>query len=169
LPAIVNWPARIKPALVSEPLHHVDVMPTLLALAGGKGDPDKPFDGKDATATILDGKPSPHDDILINVEAFRGAIRKGKWKLVKIALMPGKRELYDLEADPGEQENVADKHPDVLNELEARLLAYAKLQKPSEWMKAQIDFLGFQGETVLDPDYNIDRGLPTEKPLLPKK
>lgn len=169
LPAIVNWPARIKPAVVNEPLHHIDVMPTLLALAGGKGDPARPFDGKDATATILEGKPSPHDDILINVEAFRGAIRKGKWKLLKIALMPGKTELFDLENDPGEKENVADKHPDVVKDLEARLLAYARQQKPSEWMKAQIDFLGFQGETVLDPDYNIDRGLPTEKPAFPKK
>jgi arylsulfatase A-like enzyme len=155
--------------VVTEPLHHVDVMPTLLALAGGKGDPTKPFDGRDATATISESKPSPHEDILINVEAFRGAIRKGKWKLIKIAILPRKTELFDLEKDPGEQENVADKHPDVVTDLEARLLNYARQQKMSEWMKAQIDFLGFQGETLLDPDYNIDRGLPTEKPVIPKQ
>ena len=168
LPAIVNWPAKLKPAVVNEPLHHVDVMPTLLALAGGKGDPDQPFDGKDATATIAEGKPSPHEDILINVEVFRGAIRKGKWKLIKVAILPGKTELFDLENDPGEKENVADKHPEVVKDLEARLLAYAKQQKMSEWLKSQVDFLGFQGETVLDPGYNIDGGLPTEKPALPK-
>jgi hypothetical protein len=46
------------------------------------------------------GKPSPHDDLLINVEAFRGAIIKGQWKLVKFALLPGKAELFDLKADP---------------------------------------------------------------------
>ena len=51
LPAIMNWPAKLKPAAVNEPLHHVDVMPTLLALAGGRGDPAKPFDGKNAWAT----------------------------------------------------------------------------------------------------------------------
>jgi hypothetical protein len=33
------------------------------------------------------GAPHPHEDILINVEAFRGC--KGNWKLVKIALLPG--------------------------------------------------------------------------------
>ena len=169
LPAIVNWPAKLQPSVVNEPLHHVDVMPTLLALAGGTGDPAKPFDGKDAMATIGEGKPSPHEDILINVEAFRGAIRKGKWKLIKVALLPGKTELFDLEKDPGEKENVADQHPDVLKDLTARLLTYAKQQKMSEWMKAQTDFLGFQGETLLDPGYNIDRGLPTEKPVIPKK
>jgi arylsulfatase A-like enzyme len=169
LPAIVNWPARLKPSVVNEPLHHVDVMPILLALAGGTGDPTKPFDGKDAMDTIGEGKPSPHEDILINVEAFRGAIRKGTWKLIKVALLPGKTELFDLEKDPGEKENVADKHPDVLKDLESRLLTYAKQQKMSEWMQAQTDFLGFQGETLLDPGYNIDRGLPTEKPVIPQK
>jgi arylsulfatase A-like enzyme len=167
LPAFANWPAKIRPAVVNEPLHHVDVMPTLLALAGGKGDPSRPFDGKDATATILNGQPTPHDDILINVEAFRGAIRKGKWKLIKTALMPGKTELFDLEKDPGEKENVASRNPAVARDLEARLLAYAKQQKMSEWLKSQVDFLGFQGETVFDQGYNVDRGSPNEKPALP--
>jgi arylsulfatase A-like enzyme len=167
LPAIVNWPAKIKPAVVHEPLHHVDLMPTLLALVGGKADLDHPLDGKDATATIMEGKPSPHDDILINVEAFRGAIRKGKWKLVKRALLPEVTELFDLTADPSEKTNVADNFPEVAQDLESRLVAYAKQQKMSEWLKSQVDFLGFQGETTLDPDYNIDAGLPTEKLALP--
>jgi arylsulfatase A-like enzyme len=167
LPAIVNWPAKIKPAVVTEPLGHIDVMPTLLAIAGGKGDPTKPFDGKDAWATITEGKPSPHEDIVINVEAFRGAIRKGKWKLIKVATLPGKTELFDLESDPGEKESIADKHPDVAADLESRLMAYAKQQKMSLWLKSQVDFLGFQGETFLDPGYNVDGGLPTEKPALP--
>jgi arylsulfatase A-like enzyme len=169
LPAIVNWPAKLKPAVVDEPLHHVDIMPTLLNLAGGKGSPDHPFDGKDATATIADGKPSPHEDILINVEAFRGAIRKGNWKLIKVATLPGKTELFDLAKDPGEKKNVAADRPDVVSDLESRLMAYAREQKMSEWLKSQVDFLGFQGETVLDPGYDTDGGLPTEKPTLPKK
>ena len=70
----------------------VDVMPTVLALAGAEGSPDHPFDGKDMWPTLCrTGQPSHRTtDILINVEAFRGAIRKGNWKLVKIALLPGK-------------------------------------------------------------------------------
>ena len=66
----------------------VDVMPTVLALAGAHGSEDHPFDGKDIWQTLAEGASSPHEDILINVEAFRGAIRKGNWKLVKIALLP---------------------------------------------------------------------------------
>jgi arylsulfatase A-like enzyme len=169
VPTIFNWPARLKPAIVDEPLHVVDIMPTVLALAGAKANPpDKPLDGKDIWPTIAQGKPSPHDDILVNVEAFRGAIIKGRWKLVKIALLPGKTELFDLGADPGEKNDVAAANPEIVRDLEARLLAYARQQKPSEWLKAQPDYLGAQGKTVLDPDFDIDDGgLPQMKMVLP--
>ncbi len=112
---------------------------------------------------------SPHEDVLMNVEAFRGAIRKGQWKLIKVAALPGKTELYDVVQDPSEKENVAEKNPEVVKDLEARLLGYAKQKKMSEWLKSQVDFLGFQGETFLDPGYSTDGGLPTEKPVLPEK
>ena len=169
-PTIFNWPAKLKPYVVNEPLHMVDIMPTALALAGAKASPDKPLDGKDVWATVAEGKPSPHDDILVNVEAFRGAIIKGKWKLVKIALLPGKTELFDLTADPGEKNDVAGQNPEVVRDLESRLIAYAKEQKMSEWLKAQPDYLGAQGKTIFDPDFDIDDGgLPREKTVMPKK
>jgi arylsulfatase A-like enzyme len=167
---IFYWPGKLDPRLVNEPLAMVDIMPTVLVLAGAQGSPDHPFDGKDIWPTVAAGQPSPHDDILINVEAFRGAIRKDNWKLVKIALLPGKTELFDLSKDPGEQNNVADQFPEIASDLEARLIAYAKEKKPSEWIKAQPAFLGAQGKTIFDPDFDIDdAGLPQEKPSLPSK
>jgi arylsulfatase A-like enzyme len=164
--AFANWPGHLQPGTVTAPLHMVDIMPTLLALAGGKGSPDHPMDGKDIWPTLTSGAPSPNEDILINVEAFRGAVRKGDWKLLKIALLPGKTELFDLSKDPGETTDVATQHPDIAADLEARLLAYAKQQRPSEWIKAQPAFVGSQGHTVFDPDFDIDDGgLPHEKPI----
>ena len=168
VPTIVNWSGRLRPAVINEPLHMVDLMPTLLALAGARGSSERPFDGKDIWPTLSAGQPSPHEDILINVEAFRGAIRKGDWKLFKMALLPGKVELFNLARDPGEKNNVADQQPDIVNDLEARLLRYAREQAPSEWIKAQPAFLGAQGRTVFDPDFDIDDGgLPHEKTLMP--
>jgi arylsulfatase A-like enzyme len=168
VPMIANWPGRLKPAVVREPLHMVDLMPTFLSLAGASGSSDRPFDGRDIWPTLSEGRPSPHEDVLINVEAFRGAIRKGDWKLVKIALLPGRVELFNLAQDPGEKNNLAEQHPDIVRDLEARLLGYAREQKPSEWIKAQPAFLGAQGHTIFDPDFDIDDGgLPHEKPLLP--
>jgi len=170
VPAFANWPGVLKPATVNGPVHMVDIMPTLLGLAGGKGSADHPFDGKDVWPSWAEGKPSPHEDLLITVESFRGAVRKGDWKLVKVALLPGKTELFNLAKDPGETTDVAAQHPDVVNDLESRLLAYAKEQKPSEWIKAQPAFLGAQGKTIVDPDFDIDdAGLPHERAALPRR
>ena len=104
VPAIVNWPGKLKAAVVNEPLHMVDIMPTLLAIAGGKGSDDHPFDGKDIWATLAEGKPSPHDEILINVEAFRGAIRKGDWKLVRHGHLPGQDRALQPRRRPGRED-----------------------------------------------------------------
>jgi len=42
--------------------------------------------------------------------------------------------------------------------------------EPSEWIKAQPAFIGEQGKTVLDPDFDIDdAGLPHEKAQLPNR
>ena len=106
VPTIFYWPAKLKPRIVNEPLDMVDVMPTVLALAEAKGSPDHPFDGKNIWPTLAEGQASPHEDILINVEAFRGAVRKDNWKLIRIALLPGKTGLFDLSKDPGEHENL---------------------------------------------------------------
>ena len=169
VPTVFYWQGKLKPAVVNAPTGMVDVMPTVLTLAGAKGSPDHPFDGKDIWPMVAEGKPSPHEDYLINVEPFRGAVRKGDWKLVKIALLPGRTELFDLAKDPGEKNNVADQFPEIVNDLSARLLTYAKEQKPSLWIKVQPVFLGAQGKTIFDPDFDIDdSGLPHEKVLLPK-
>lgn len=170
VPAIWHWPAKLKPQVVNAPVGHVDIMPTLLAITGASGSDSHPFDGKNIWATLTEGKPSPHEEYLINVEAIRGAIRKGKWKLVVWATLPGKIELFDIVKDPSEKENLADKNPEIVHDLQSRLLAYAKEQKPSEWIKAQPQYLGSQGKTILDPDYDVDdSGLPHEKPNLPTK
>jgi arylsulfatase A-like enzyme len=168
VPSIISWPKEFTPRVVSEPLHHVDLMPTLLGIAGIASPPAHPFDGRDATATLRDGAPSPHDNILLNVEPYRGAVRKGDWKLVKLALLPGRTELFNLAEDPSETTNVAASHPQVVAELEALLLEYARQQSPSQWLRVQPAFLGPQGKTVFDEGYDIDDGgLLHEAPVLP--
>jgi arylsulfatase A-like enzyme len=168
VPGIVYWPGMLAPRVVTAPLHMTDVMPTLLALAGGKGDSAHPFDGHDIWGTLFEGAAPADAEVLINAEAFRGAIRVGDWKLVKVALLPGRTELYNVVTDPGETTDVAATNPLIVADLEARLLAYAAEQKPSEWLKAQPAFVGAQGKAIFDADYDIgEDGLPTEKPALP--
>ena len=83
--------------------------------------------------------------------------------------LPGRTELFHLVDDPGETTNLADVHRDIAQDLEARLIDYARQMRPAEWIRAQPSFLGAQGETVFDPDFDIDDcGLPHEKAVLPQ-
>ena len=56
-----------------------------------------------------------------------------------------------------------------MSDLSARLDAYAKEMKPSLWIKARPAFLGAQGKTIFDPDFDVDdSGLRHEKAKLAK-
>ena len=89
---------------------------------------------------------------------------------MKIALLPGKTELFDLTADPGGRTTSPRRTRRSFAIWRPRLIAYAKQQKMSEWLKAQPDYLGAQGKTVFDPDFDIDDGgLPHQKSVLPRE
>jgi arylsulfatase A-like enzyme len=120
--SLVNWPGRIKPGtVVDQMIHVVDYFPTLLDLAGANHSKSKPLDGFDVWQTISEGKPSPRDEIIYNVEMFRGAVRKGDWKLVWRATLPSRLELFNLAQDPSEKVNVADQNPGKVQELQNRI------------------------------------------------
>lgn len=134
--AFAAWPGRIQPGtVVNEPLHIVDWYPTLLKLAGASVRPQASIDGRDAWPTITAGKPSPHDEILVNATPHTGAIRVGPWKLIlngdyndvwdaergtQRASARETVELFNLAEDPSEQKNLADAHPAKVKELRAR-------------------------------------------------
>jgi arylsulfatase A-like enzyme len=85
--ACASWPGKI-PAngTVSEPLHAVDVYPTVLKLAGADvtaaGKQQLPVDGIDAWPAIAGGAKLPERAILLNATPVNGAVRMGRWKLI---------------------------------------------------------------------------------------
>ena len=135
VPAVAVWPGVVKAgAVVKEPLHIVDMYPTLLKLAGAKLEQTLPIDGRDAWPTITEGKPSPHEDILLNVTPATGAIRCGDWKLLYNGSIGANNagpvdkkvfELFNLSEDPYEKNNLVDKYPQKFQELKHRLEQYA--------------------------------------------
>ncbi len=136
VPATATWPGVLKAgAVVQEPLHIVDMYPTLIKLAGGNHKQPLPLDGRDAWPTIAEGKASPHEDILLNVTPANGAIRCGDWKLVHNgdigANSTGEKagqnvfELFNLAEDPYEKNDLSEKNPQKLRELKRRLKSYA--------------------------------------------
>ena len=140
VPAIFSWPGHHEPgSSVSEPLHLVDVYPTLLRLAGADPEQDQPVDGLDAFATIAEGAPGPHEMIVHNVTPWSGAVRMGRWKLVhnggvQANATKGPKqdtwELFDIVADPSESQDVSADHEGVVAELTKRLEALRAEQAP---------------------------------------
>jgi arylsulfatase A-like enzyme len=124
--ALANWPGRIAPGtVVDKPLHIVDMYPTLTGLAGAKASRAKPLDGRDAWATIAANAPSPRDEVAIDIEPFRAAVRQGDWKLVWQATLPSKVELFNLAQDPGEKKDLAAANPEKVAELQRRIQVLA--------------------------------------------
>ena len=131
VPAVMKWTSRLKANHdVNEPLHIVDLFPTLLKLASVAPNGSKPLDGKDVWPTIADGEPSPHEFILHNATPFCGAIRMGDWKLIHNgsvaanATNPPKKEtweLFNIAKDPSEKENRRQSRPKVFARLKAKL------------------------------------------------
>ncbi|MCX5496703.1 arylsulfatase [Kaistia dalseonensis] len=119
--SLANWPGKIKPGTVVDGMIHVvDMYPTLVDLAGGKFDKNKPLDGVDVWPAIAEGAPSPRTEIIYNIEPFRAGVREGDWKLIWRTPLPQSVELYNIADDPYEKNDVAAAHPDTVATLEKR-------------------------------------------------
>ncbi len=157
--AFATWDGKIKAgSSVQEPLHMVDWYPTLLKLGGATLTQKLALDGKDIWPTLTQGQPSPHEDILLNTTPTNGAIRAGNWKLVlnghrgdadgggeEAQEEKGRVELFNLAEDLSEKTNLADRFPDRVKELRARLDGYARQAVPP---KTKPKPKGFQSPKV---------------------
>ncbi len=136
VPACASWAGTIKPGtVVDEPLHIVDLYPTLLKLAGAPLEQKLPLDGMDAWPTIAQGRPSPREEILHNVEPGRGALRRGPWKIVVQGRLPAEAsslnvELFNVVEDPSEKDDRSAAQPEKVKDLLERLNAHARAAVP---------------------------------------
>ena len=125
--ALANWPGRIPAGSnVDQPIHIVDMFPTLSRLAGASPGQSKPLDGFDVWPVISAGEPSTRTEVVYDVEPFRAALRQGDWKLVWQATLPSRTELFDLAKDPGEQHDLSAKHPEKVAALKTRIEALSR-------------------------------------------
>ena len=138
VPALVNWPGRVKAGTtVDGMIHVVDMYPTLLGLAGGTTAKCKPLDGMDVWPAISEGQPSPRTEVVYNVEAVRAGIRQGDWKLIWRTPLPASVELYNIAQDPSEKSNVAAENPDKVAALKKRANELAATMAKSSLLQAE--------------------------------
>jgi arylsulfatase A-like enzyme len=120
---IVKWPGQVrgKSVIIDQPGHIVDIFPTLLELLDipypeeYAGFRTIPLHGK-SLIPLLNGNRRDSCDYFIsgNGEQFR-MFRRGDWKIVRAN--HEEWELYDMDEDPTETDNMADRLPGKLNEM----------------------------------------------------
>lgn len=138
VPAFLSWPGRTAAGIHTGFATVMDVLPTLLDLAGAQA-PGTTFQGRTVEPVRgrslrpwLEGQPGAvhAEHTATGWELFgRRAIRRGRWKAVYMAHAPGEAPrwaLYDLGADLAEQHDLALTEPMLLAELVAQWQAYSR-------------------------------------------
>ncbi len=137
VPTIVCWPDRIKPGQTSEALvGHVDLYASVAALIGHDLSPGEAPDSYNALKTFMGEEPVGREYLL--EEAYSYSLRNGKWKYIQPAKslrndkwisnnknlesgLAKEPQLYNLEEDPYESNNLATKNKKVVKKLEKEL------------------------------------------------
>ncbi|MBL7139963.1 MAG: arylsulfatase [Planctomycetes bacterium] len=136
VPFFARWPGRIEAGRKVEAIAaHIDVVPTVLEACGAAAPEGVRLDGT-SLLPLWTGRAGDWPARTLFFQWHRGdepelyrsaAAREPRWKLV----MPGSAkkpvfELYDIPADPGEKQDVAAGHPEIVQRLRAAYEAWLK-------------------------------------------
>jgi len=132
VPTISYWPGVIQPAVCHSLMGQIDIFASLAALTNQELEPDGALDSLNFIETLL-GKSIEGREYLLE-ESSGFSLRYNNWKYIqpheylpwleRVAIEGGYQlepQLYDLSKDIGEQNNLAEEHPDILQKLSDKL------------------------------------------------
>lgn len=149
-PLLVRAPGVTRAGAVSHArVGSVDFYPTLLALCGLEPRPAQHVDGHDFTAALR-GEPFDRPALHWHYPHYgnqggapSAAIRAGDWKLIHW-FEDGRNELYRIDVDPGEQYDLASRHPERAQALWEQWQAWAEA--------AEVRYATRRESAAVDPD-----------------
>ena len=122
-PLIARWPSQIAPGKTTDLISaHWDMLPTFCDLAGIET-PAK-TDGISIVPTLTGkGEQKRHDFLYweFHEQGKKQAVRMGQWKGVRLNIAKKPKapiQLYDLATDPAEKNDIAEKHPEIVEKIE---------------------------------------------------
>ena len=140
-PTVFWGPGMVDPGVITGLGTTMDLLPTFCKMAGVELPNDRVYDGYDISSVFSEKGESPRNEVIY----YRGqqvyAVRKGAYKAHFITQPayggggPTEREipeLYNLNVDPSEKYNIAEQHPDVIQELRELMEAHKKTVVPVE-------------------------------------
>ena len=130
-PLIVHWPAGIgtEGRICHSPAHVIDIMATLVDITGAEypgeynGHAIQPMEGESLLGASRGQRWQRERPIFWEHEGNR-AVRRGHWKMV--SAFPGPWELYDMQADRTELNDLAEGDADTIKELQAAYQVWAE-------------------------------------------
>jgi arylsulfatase A-like enzyme len=140
-PCIMWWPGTIQPAVIHDLGATMDLLPTILSLAGAEVPSDRVLDGFDLRPVLAGTGHSPRDTVFYYRGVQLYAVRKGPYKAHFITQSPyGKDQpvshdpplLYHLGHDPSEKYDIAKAHADVIAEIGREVERHRRTLVPGE-------------------------------------
>jgi arylsulfatase A-like enzyme len=143
VPLIVSWPGQFPANTVSSaPVSSIDFFPTILEACRIQAPVDRTIDGISLVSHLKSGGSESlnRSDLVWHFPHYRhdpgpySILRSGQWKLIKY--WHGKQELFQLDDDPTESNDLASVLPDLVLEMDQRLVEKlkvdgAKLPRPN--------------------------------------
>lgn len=127
VPTIAWGPGLVPAGASSDHIgYFADLWPTAAELAGIRNAPGGARDGVSIVPTLTGkGKQAQHNYLYWEFYEFGSAqaIRWGKWKAIRVPMLTGPIELYDVTTDLEEKNNLAAKNPDLVKQIEAFMAA----------------------------------------------
>lgn len=127
VPAIFWGPGNVVPAVISKMGSTLDLLPTIGQLAGLALPPDPARDGYDLSPVLKGNHATPRNEMYFYHGTRLFAARKGAYKLYYYKNNPDgypekmeildKVQLFNLQLDPSERANIADKFPDIIAQI----------------------------------------------------
>ena len=126
IPLIVRVPG-LGGGRIDAAVEAIDVMPTIFSLLGI--DPPYPFQGRDLAPLMMGDEDGNRERVRFSENRGGIAVLREPWKLIYFRDARQPVELYNLVEDPGELNNLAPQHPEIVADLQER---YAELVVASE-------------------------------------
>src|SRR5690606_19000501 len=142
VPLIVRWSGIKRPGSVSNvPVTTPDLYPTILDMLGLPLRPEQHVDGESIVPVLAEEKSLKRDAIFWHFPHYSnhgmqspgGAVRSGKYKLIEY-FENNTVQLFDLENDLGELNDISNENPEKVNELRAMLHEWRK-EDPAQMME----------------------------------
>ena len=149
LPFIVSWPGKIAPGVSAALVNQLDLYASMADLAGVPDAAKLRPDSQDVLPALLGTSPTARTT-MVEQSITRLALREGPWQFIAPGADPKAKkmeegdttqgppagpaaQLYNLESDPGETQNVAAQHPDIVGKMSGELAQIAGPGGPKEY------------------------------------